>query len=147
MIEPRQIWWTTSDLAAAALPGLPTTRQGIDRLARTDWRPQADFARRREGKGGGWEYNWQILPLLARRRLLAEVEQPKATGKPTRDEVWAWFEGQKDRVKAKAETRLRILQAVEAIAGHRRHPASRRELSCERQWRLHSVHLWMVSDG
>ena len=71
-LAPTQIWWTAEEIAAAALPDMPATRQGVHGLIkRSDWRSTPALARRRAGKGGGWEYSWQLFADRARRKLLA----------------------------------------------------------------------------
>jgi transposase InsO family protein len=59
-------WFTTSELAALALPGLPSTRQGWETLAERDgWAEVANMARPRSGRGGGFEYHLDLLPAAA----------------------------------------------------------------------------------
>lgn len=117
-LTPAQTWWTAAEIAAAALPDLPATRQGVEAVIdRLGWRGQAGLARRRAGRGGGWEYNWALFPDRTKRHLLAAVA-PEQLAKPAfadRTEAWAWFEKQKQSVKDKARTRLAILQQVEAL--------------------------------
>ena len=56
-LAPTQSWWTAAEIAAAGLADMPATRQGVDLLAkRLGWRADPAHARRRQGKGGGWEY-------------------------------------------------------------------------------------------
>jgi putative transposase len=124
-LSPAHAWWTPAEIAAAGLPDLPATRQGVDALIERDgWRAQPGMAQRRSGKGGGWEYSWRLFPSRAQRKLLQAVARPEAAEKPTRDAQWAWFEGLPEAVKAKARQRLAILQAVEALeAAAGRHAA------------------------
>lgn len=115
-LVPDQEWWTAEEISAAALPDLPGSRQGVEAIIkRHDWRGQAAFARRRSGRGGGWEYSWQLFPPRARRKLLsdkAEAVQPERRG---RDEVWQWYETLPATVQARALERLKIVQQVEAL--------------------------------
>ncbi|MGP0103799.1 DDE-type integrase/transposase/recombinase [Rhodoblastus sp.] len=56
-------WFTTAELAALALPGLPKTRFGWDQLAeREGWGGVAGKVRARDGRGGGMEYHADLLP-------------------------------------------------------------------------------------
>ncbi len=124
-LTPDREWWTAEEIAAAALPDLPATKRGVNLLAdRLEWRCNAALARRRAGKGGGWEYSWQLFPSRARRKLLldvAEAVQPERRG---RDEVWQWYEQLPAPVQAKAADRLKVIQEVEALeAGLGRHMA------------------------
>lgn len=117
-LRPEKEWWTAAELAAAGLPDMPGTRQNVEALAKREgWRGTA-FSRPRQGRGGGWEYSWQLLPIRARRQLLADAKAlpavaPKAS--PERDAAWEWFEGLPARIRAVAEERLALLLKVEAL--------------------------------
>lgn len=133
LITPSQEWWTAEEIAASALPDLPTTRQGVDAvIKRLRWREVGALAaRRRAGKGGGWEYNWQLFPDRAKRKLLqaaaAQSAAPQAPARQSRDEAWEWFETLPQSVKDKAVARLKIIQQVEALEaqqGRGRHLAT-----------------------
>lgn len=113
---PAQEWWTPDQIAESGLPGLPATKRGVNALAdRLNWRAAPKFARRRAGKGGGWEYSWKLFPNAAQRALIKQAVAPKATAAKARDEVWAWYEALPQTVKAKAEARLLVIQQVEAL--------------------------------
>lgn len=115
-LTPDREWWTAEEIAAAALPDLPSTKRGVNLLAdRLDWRCNPAFARRRSGKGGGWEYSWQLFPSRARRKLLIDVAEPVTPERPGRDEVWQWYEQLPAGVQAKAKDRLKVIQEVEAL--------------------------------
>jgi putative transposase len=117
-LTPLQDWWTAEEIAVAALPEMPASKRGVNLLAdRLRWREQAALARRREGRGGGWEYSWQLFPDRARRKLLQSVavEAKAPEARPSRDEAWAWFEALPQSVKDKAATRLEIIQQVEIL--------------------------------
>lgn len=114
---PERSWWSAGELADARLPDLPDTRQGVDAwVARLGLRSDPARARRRKGRGGGWEYHWSALPPAAQAVLLKPVTAVQAVAPDlTRDEVWAWFEGLPERAKAKARDRLALIQRVEAL--------------------------------
>lgn len=114
---PDREWWTATDLADAGLPDLPATRQGVETVAkRLDWRAHPDFARRRAGRGGGWEYSWRLLPARAQAALLKEPSAEVATpARMDRGHAWAWFEDLPEKAKDAARYRLSILQQVEAL--------------------------------
>lgn len=115
-LAPAKHWWTASELAEAMLPDLPTTRQNVERwIARVNLRANPDLARRRTGRGGGWEYHWSALPLAARRMLLAGAAEPVRANAVTRGQAWDWFEGLPETVQAKARHRLACVQGVEAL--------------------------------
>lgn len=117
--SPRQEWWSAAEIADAALPDLPPTRQGVEKLIkRQGWR-ESGQARKREGRGGGWEYHWSLFPVRARRVILPPLESDaKGAARAGRDEAWAWFEGLPAPVQEKARVRLDVLQRVEALVGH-----------------------------
>lgn len=121
VLTPSQEWWTAEEIASAALPDLPASRQGVEAvIKRLFWRENGpELARRREGKGGGWEYSWQLFPDRARRQLLkaaaVTLPVPTAPARLSRDEVWEWFEKMPQSVKAKAEARLKVIATVEAV--------------------------------
>jgi len=117
---PAQEWWTAEEIAAAELPDMPATKRGTNLLAdRLAWQAQSDLARRRAGKGGGWEYSWKLFPARAQRKLLKDASAPVAPKRPTeamnRDDAWSWFEKLPETVKKKARDRLLILQMIEAF--------------------------------
>lgn len=131
-LTPAQEWWTAEELASAGLPDLPASKRGVNALAdRLHWREEPNHARRRAGKGGGWEYSWRLLPDRAKRKLLQAAAQaadiPVApAARQGRDEAWTWFEKLPGTVKAKAQMRLSLIQQVEAlerVQGRGRHMA------------------------
>jgi|GEM_PF-4892570 len=115
-IFPAQVWWTAQELAAAGLPDMPTHRANIERwIARINLRANPSLARRRAGRGGGWEYHWSALPLAARKALLVSAVAPASAPVRDRGEFWAWFEALPEGVQGKARHRLRAVQSVEAL--------------------------------
>ena len=115
-LTPAQEWWTPVQIAESGLPDLPATQRGVTAIAdRLNWRAATKFARRRAGKGGGWEYSWKLFPNAAQRALIKEAVAPRAAEARARDEVWARYEALPQSVKAKAAARLLIIQKVEAL--------------------------------
>jgi hypothetical protein len=131
---PSQEWWTSAEIAEARLPDMPTARQPVEKvIARGAWR-ETSLARRRSGRGGGWEYHWSLLPIRAQAALLktATVSEVPAPAKD-RDEAWSWFEGLPETVKAEARRRLRIVQMVEGLeALHGKHLSVHMTASAEK---------------
>ncbi|KAF0674384.1 DNA-binding protein, partial [Profundibacterium mesophilum] len=120
--HPSQIWWSAAELAEAAMPDMPATKRGVNVLIeRGGWKAQSAHARKRAGRGGGWEFHWQLLPLRARQRLLREAaiaqERAPARSAQTDDDRaarHAAFEALPEAAKAEARFRLRVVQAVMA---------------------------------
>lgn len=129
-IEPAQIWWTAKEIAAAQLPGLPSSQQGVEkRVKADDWRTDVEHARRRKGRGGGWEYHWKKFPLEARKRLLRDLQPqaPEDVQPHTLDDLGMqeYFSKLPDTAKTKARERHTILMMIEAFLrdGHGKHEA------------------------
>ncbi|PIE11608.1 MAG: hypothetical protein CSA68_12700 [Rhodobacterales bacterium] len=109
--RPHKTWWTATEIAEANLPDMPGTRKGVDLLAkRSGWRSHPNWSRQRSGKGGGWEYSWELFPTRARRILLKQ-SAPKAVAE-TKVDLHAYYEALPDRIKKKAQERKRVLDLV-----------------------------------
>ncbi|WPY94705.1 transposase domain-containing protein [Limimaricola variabilis] len=117
---PSQEWWSAAELASAGLPDLPSTKQGVALLIkRQSWLTDPERARRRSGRGGGWEYHWTLLPSRAQAMLLQreQAASPAAEpdNRPGRDEAWTWFDALPEKPKSEARRRLEVVQKVEAL--------------------------------
>lgn len=141
---PAQTWWSAQELADAGLPDLPTSKRNVNALAeRLGWRG-GEHARKRAGRGGGWEYHWSLLPLAARNRLLAEAapkDEAEDDAPLDRGAAWMLFDALRDAQKARARARLDALDAVNALvaAGTTRqtaleHVASTQGVSARTLW-------------
>lgn len=113
-------WFTAAELAALRLPGMPKSKSAIsDLIKQQRWRQRLTLAgdrlaRRRKGRGGGWEYHHSLLPLGANRKLVADDLRTGAVQEEPRgsSEIWSWFERQPDSKKHTAQERLEALRAV-----------------------------------
>lgn len=118
-IAPHQEWWTAAEIADSGLPDLPPTKRNVNALTdRLNWRAHPQFARRRTGRGGGWEYHWKLFPPRAQAALLRAsrpVAHDESDSRMDRGEAWAWFDGQPEKTKESARSRLRIIQMVEQL--------------------------------
>lgn len=115
-VTPNRQWWSPDEIAASGLPDLPATKRGVNLLAeRLQWRASAEFARRRSGQGGGWEYSWRLFPARAQRKLLQAAMAPRTSTRPERDDAWRWYEALPEPVKSRAMTRLLIVQKIEVL--------------------------------
>lgn len=114
--QPNQIWWSPDEIAAAGLPDLPTTKRRVNDLAlREGWRDNPDHARRRQGKGGGWEYHWALFPARARKQMLRDAGTEVRAERPDRGVAWARYDALPEAAKAKAADRLRVVTQVDAL--------------------------------
>ncbi len=53
VVRPEKVWWTATEIAAARLPDVPGTRQGVEAEAkRSGWRDHPEWSRQRSGRGG-----------------------------------------------------------------------------------------------
>lgn len=130
----RKEWFTAAELAALQLPDVPTTERGIQLTANRDgWNvPERAWSeasprglwRRRQGRGGGIEYHYALLPARARaavvRRFSEAPQAPEAERRKTRErlargEAWDRYERLDDAAKAKAQHRLAVIAEVEDL--------------------------------
>lgn len=115
-LRPEKVWWTATEVAEARLPDMPGTQQNVDALAkRSGWRSHPEWSRQRTGKGGGWEYNWQLFPIAARRKLLKDArlpDQDQQDASPDLADLQAYYESLPEAVKAKAQHRKKVLSEV-----------------------------------
>lgn len=112
-------WLTSSEIAEAKLPDLPQTRKGIEKVIdQRGWR-EGEKARKRAGRGGGWEYHISLLPEAAQLRLaLADAAQDGETPDDVltrKNALWTRFNRLSKELKAVCETRLKVLVRVEEL--------------------------------
>lgn len=114
--QPRKLWWTAAEIADAKLPDMPGTKRGVSmHVERHSWTAHPEHARRRKGRGGGWEFHWTLLPMRAQKKLLAEQAEVRDAPEMGRDEAWAWFDSLPERVREEARARLAAIQEIEAL--------------------------------
>lgn len=126
-------WLTARELAHEALPDLPSNVTAMIRYAaREGWNDCLPWCRTRQGRGGGLEYNIQILPTLARldyERRHRRIEAPEAA--PAPDLVLG--SGLSDRAARERDARLAIVATYEAFsAANRLTEASRTQIFVDR---------------
>lgn len=116
-------WFTASELAEQALPGLPADKRSLNRRAGEErWELRTDsagqpLARKRIGRGGGTEFHVSLLPGSARLALaergiapaMAEAAAPAASA------LWTWYEAQNDATKAEAMRRAGAIAQMELL--------------------------------
>lgn len=110
-------WMTAAEIAAAKLPGMPTTKRGVAAKAAAEkWDDNPALARARQGRGGGSEYDVRILPTLAR---MALVQRELTVGVPAIAEETAPAELPQtlsDRAQRERDARLAICQQFDRFA-------------------------------
>lgn len=125
-------WFTAAELAGMGLPDMPETESAIIRLSKRDeWgRPDRAWSeanplgvwRKRQGRGGGVEYHYALLPSRAKAALIRQQrapapEQVRAEVKQrlSAEDAWKRFEALPDARKEKARARLKVLLDVDAL--------------------------------
>ncbi|MEQ8585127.1 MAG: transposase domain-containing protein [Thalassobaculaceae bacterium] len=119
-------WYSAAALADLALPGLPSTKRGVQELAKAEaWLERFDssgapLARKRRGRGGGYEFHLSLLPTTARAKLLTIEEQeaadtPKAANKGAATEAWQRYDRLTEKQKNTAQQRAAIMDEVSAL--------------------------------
>lgn len=80
-----KLWFSAAALAAQGLPGFPKTKQGVMKLARREgWLGRPAWVRERQGRGGGFEFFYQLVLLHyaaevnEARRALGEAKSAQA---------------------------------------------------------------------
>ena len=93
------------------------TERAVNQMAsKSHWRHQDAKARKREGRGGGWEYHVSLLPQVAQARLMVIHSAPANANRnkiaDARSKLWATYEGLSKVRKAACEARLNVLADV-----------------------------------
>jgi hypothetical protein len=113
-----QEWFSAAELAAMALPGMPSTKPGILKRVRAEgWMGAADpvrgkLARKRHGRGGGVEFHVSLLPEPARVKLMAAAS-PAA--RPDAEAVWQRWDQLPTGYKDEARRRLEVVERIESL--------------------------------
>lgn len=109
-------WYTVTELAALALPGLPPAEKSLDNKARAEWRGNPMLFRLASTAGRpAYQYHIKLLPPIARQKL-AYLSMPTiektAEEKRTLAELWARYEALTEEHKTICKTRLGVLVEV-----------------------------------
>ena len=111
-------WYSANELAALSLPGIPTARQKVAELAASEcWQDRRDragmpLARRRKGRGGGFEYHLDCLPAVAREALALCLRAANDTDTFEPEQDGDWLQRQSATVRAKAAEREGVVRDV-----------------------------------
>lgn len=112
-------WLNPAEIAAAALPDLPSTESAVIRRAKREaWDEHPAFARRRQGRGGGMEYHYRILPSVAQIHYFQrhEVVAPSKPAGAATTSPLPPANGATGRAVLERDARLAIVAAFERFA-------------------------------
>jgi putative transposase len=116
-------WYSAAEFAVLCLPGLPKNKSKMNELIKREgWKTRVDrlgfsLARKRQARGGGFEFSIKLLPPVARRKLTgdrafgADKVEGVASNKSAIS-LWDWFRQQPNSVKLEAKRRLAIIDDV-----------------------------------
>jgi transposase InsO family protein len=114
-------WFSLPELAEETLPGLPASRSKMAERARREGWDRTELTRKREGRGGGLEYHFSLLPPEAQTMLAAKYGRPAqdnqrvARPRAGSAESWAWYDAQPQNRKDEAKKRASAVARVEAL--------------------------------
>tara|TARA_R110002072_G_scaffold302699_1_gene487409 strand:+ start:3011 stop:5185 length:2175 start_codon:yes stop_codon:yes gene_type:complete len=122
-------YYSASELAAMALPGLPKTERAIQIKAKQQrWAEKRnlagiDLAKKRSSKGGGLEYHYSLLPSSAQAELVKTARQQNEVKSPLKEHkkllskqaIWQNYEALTEKKKQTAKDRLDVLLSVLAL--------------------------------
>ena len=122
LAETGHAWFTLAELAGMGLPGVPSTKQGLQARANAEnWlapEREGQTWRRRQGNGGGFEFTPYVLPLPARAKLAIAAHAMPEQGegqKREREDLWRRYDSLPDAQKARAKRALEVIHAVETL--------------------------------
>jgi putative transposase len=155
-VSGEDLWFTAAELSGLDLPGMPTDKRNINRMAeREGWQhPAAEGRRwrRRKGRGGGVEYSIHVLPSFTRAKLLARLNIPvvtpvevreKAVRELSREAVWAAYSRATDKHKKRAHERTAVLADVaELVSVGHPHTIAVMEVATARGVSQRSIYNW-----
>nr|WP_294917355.1 transposase domain-containing protein [uncultured Neokomagataea sp.] len=121
-----QKWFSPAELAAMKLPGMPTTKQGMQtRVDQDGWmlpEQEGQTWRKRQDRGGGFEFTSYHLPFQARVALELHVQREadpavaaEASDRREREDLWRKYDALPENLKERARKALRALHAVEGL--------------------------------
>ncbi|SFZ85966.1 Mu transposase, C-terminal [Devosia enhydra] len=127
-------WLTAREIADAQLRDVPNTTRGVAIMAeRERWDEHPTFARRRQGRGGGMEYNYRILPTLAQLAWFQRHDRVAAAEPSTAKANLPPAGAGTQRAQRERDARLAILAAFERFSrGLRPNKTARLKLFCDK---------------
>lgn len=111
-------WLTAQEIADEALPGMPTTKRGVNKFAEAaNWSSYPSLSRARSGFGGGYEYHYTLLPTLAQ---VAYVQRYMVVGgdptPPEAEPTSVPAAPLTDRARRERDARLAVVAAFETFS-------------------------------
>lgn len=150
-------WFSLAELAAAGLPELPRSRQGIEKRARAERWDNTERARRREARGAGLEYHYSLLPEMAQAALLTrQAPAPRALALrmestqavavqdgAANTASWASFETLRGELKERAKQRLDVLVRIDTLRRRVGRAGAIREVAAQEKVSIATIHNWL----
>ena len=139
-------WYTVTELVDLAPQGLPACSSRISRLARNqEWRRKLDddgnrMARKRAGRGGGYEYHWRLFPATTQQDLFAQAQ----LSKPLAGEKHPAMKPLSSPPSCREVMNARLALLAELDKRALQHNMSRRQVM---DWLLRELQEDMIDDG
>ncbi|MDC7788008.1 transposase domain-containing protein [Rhodoplanes sp. TEM] len=114
-------WFTLAELLDVGSLALPTDMGALSRLVeREGWRADTRRCRRREGKGGGWEYHISKFPADVQAKLVAremsDDVDPAQARSARLSALWDRFATLSDRAKQEARDKLAAVDRIDLLS-------------------------------
>ena len=114
-------FYSPLEIAKLALPSLPHSERGVQIKAENEgWKSRQNLAgnplsRKQNGKGGGFEYHFSILPIAAQVALTKrqKISDKNPSERLSKNAAWEFYEQLSDKKKKTARHRLYILNLVQ----------------------------------
>ena len=152
----KKVWFSAAELAAESLPGLRASKRGVAMIAGELRWDVTDKARKREGRGGGLEYHYTLLPKEAQAALVARYmpaaandaapklqKRTRAPQAPRGAAAWAWYETLSGAMKDRAVARLEAVTRIETLRRRVARGAAIRAVAEEQDVSIATVHNWL----
>lgn len=106
-------WLSAREIAAEKLPFLPDTERGIQLFAERENWDAHPYARKRQGRGGGMEYRYLMLPTAAQIAYVQKHKSIRKLPQAANDEPDPTSASLSDRAKLERDARLAILASFD----------------------------------
>ncbi len=109
-------WFTISEILACDCPGLPMTKQGLQKVAKREgWSANGALSRIRDNGAGATEFHYSLLPMVAQMRLTAvdrgvvDTVNDLSSVTAEQNELWQRYDKLTDAQKQVCHERLATL--------------------------------------